>query len=212
MHGVFHLERGILFTIKEALVRPGRAALDYIDGKRVRYYNVFYLSLILIGAAIILYHLSAGAGSMKSTDAGSQKVLDILTQNVKMIVLGFVPLLALNARLLFWKIRLNLAEHFIVAGFTFVGVLVIVNILFIANAIAENTTADLVSNWVLFILSIVMLLFPVWAYGNLAWKSHSFLGILWRMAVMYVLLFAEILTLIGLVIWMVTGQTDITIN
>jgi hypothetical protein len=32
------------------------------------------------------------------------------------------------------------------------------------------------------------------------------------MAVMYVLLFAEILTLIGLVIWMVTGQTDITIN
>src|SRR5690606_21269807 len=41
LHGTFHIEKGILFTAKEALVRPGKAALDYIAGKRIKYYNVF---------------------------------------------------------------------------------------------------------------------------------------------------------------------------
>ena len=43
LHGTFHLDRGILFTVKQALTRPGQAALDYISGKRKPFYNVFYL-------------------------------------------------------------------------------------------------------------------------------------------------------------------------
>ena len=35
LHGVWHLEKGILFTLKETIIRPGQAALDYIKGKRV---------------------------------------------------------------------------------------------------------------------------------------------------------------------------------
>ena len=50
LHGTFHIEKGILFTAKEALLRPGKAALDYIEGKRIKYYNVFYLVLITIGS------------------------------------------------------------------------------------------------------------------------------------------------------------------
>ena len=34
LHGVWHLEKGILFTLKAAVLRPGRAALDYISGRR----------------------------------------------------------------------------------------------------------------------------------------------------------------------------------
>ena len=33
LHGVWHLEKGILFTLKETITRPGQAALDYIKGK-----------------------------------------------------------------------------------------------------------------------------------------------------------------------------------
>ncbi len=49
LHGTFHLEKGIFFTAKEALIRSGKAALDYISGKRIRYYNVFLLVLMTIG-------------------------------------------------------------------------------------------------------------------------------------------------------------------
>src|SRR5690606_36523782 len=58
LHGFWHLDRGILFTVKEAIVRPGKAALDYISGKRVRYYNVFYLSLLLIALNVVLWHFA----------------------------------------------------------------------------------------------------------------------------------------------------------
>ena len=41
LHGVWHIEKGIIFTIKESKTRPGKAALDYISGKRMRYHNFF---------------------------------------------------------------------------------------------------------------------------------------------------------------------------
>ena len=40
------------------MLRPGQAALDYISGKRVKYYNVFYLSLLVLAVNILLLHLS----------------------------------------------------------------------------------------------------------------------------------------------------------
>ncbi|MBS1571605.1 MAG: DUF3667 domain-containing protein, partial [Bacteroidetes bacterium] len=52
LHGIWHLDKGILFTLKEAVIRPGQASLDYINGKRIRYYNVFYLCLLLLGISI----------------------------------------------------------------------------------------------------------------------------------------------------------------
>lgn len=40
-----HLDKGIFFTTKQALVRPVKAALDYIAGKRKSYYNVFFVDI-----------------------------------------------------------------------------------------------------------------------------------------------------------------------
>ncbi|MBK9396211.1 MAG: hypothetical protein IPN55_02830 [Saprospiraceae bacterium] len=48
-------ERSI-FTIKESLLRAGKASMEYIEGKRIKYYNVFYLSLLLLGLNIFLIH------------------------------------------------------------------------------------------------------------------------------------------------------------
>jgi hypothetical protein len=96
LHGMFHLERGIVFTLKEALIRPGKAALDYISGKRICYYNVFYLSLVLIGLAILLYHVGAASVPIKGTDAGSQEVVDLLTKNIKIFVVGLVAVRGFN--------------------------------------------------------------------------------------------------------------------
>lgn len=211
LHGTFHFDRGILFTLKEALVRPGRAALDYIGGKRIRYYNVFYLSLILIGVVLILSH-SGNENAVEGADESSREAIDFFTKNIKLIVLGFVPLLAINSKILFWKLKLNLAEHFIVGGFTFVGVLAMMNLFVGANTIVQLTSAGEASEYVLLVLLLAWLLFPFWAYCNLAWKTHSVLGILWRLVAFYILLFVELITITGLVLWLVTGKTDMVIS
>ena len=43
LHGTFHIERGMLFTAKQSLIRPGQAALDVYFREKKRYYNVFLL-------------------------------------------------------------------------------------------------------------------------------------------------------------------------
>ena len=56
LHGLFHFEKGMLFTAKQSLVNPGKASLDYISGKRKPYYNVFYFILITIGLILFFKH------------------------------------------------------------------------------------------------------------------------------------------------------------
>ena len=134
LHGTFHLDKGILFTAKEALTRPGKAALDYIAGKRIRYYNVFYLVLITIGLIVFLRHfyneLLIWQGEKVSEDykylnEDSKTLNEIFSQKSKVIIFLFVPLAALNSWMLFRKKKLNLSEHAIIAGLILLGMLLI---------------------------------------------------------------------------------------
>lgn len=145
-HGLFHIEKGMLFTSKEALIRPGKAALDYIDGKRIRYYNVFYLILLLIGINIFINNyytdasekylpkneIRADFSNTNNTYFEEKKIMLIYTKmnhfvsdNKKILIFCFVPLFALNGFLLFRKRKLNFSEHFIIAGITFLGILLV---------------------------------------------------------------------------------------
>jgi len=210
LHGVWHLERGILFTAKEAIVRPGKASLDYIGGKRIRYYNVFYLSLILIGIAIIISHLGQSVQT-QGDNAQSKEFIEFFSKNIKLIVLGIVPLMAINAWLLFRKMKLNFAEHIIAAGFAFLGVLVLVNMMLLYDYITGFGEYS-ITEYGLLLFVIAIFLFPTWAYANLTFKKFSFLGTFWRLVVFYLLLIVEIITLTGIMIWLVTGSSELVIS
>lgn len=129
LHGVWHFEKGMLFTAKEALLRPGKAALDYIAGKRIRYYNVFYFILLLIGLNIFVNHYYQSLSDLnletKLHQTNKNDIEQFISSNAKSIIFAFVPFFALNSFILFRKKKLNLSEHFILAGITFLGVLII---------------------------------------------------------------------------------------
>ena len=132
LHGVWHFEKGILFSLKEAITRPGKAALNYISGKRIRYYNVFYLILLLIGLNLFmnsyytkLSHEYFNTIIKSNTEQG--KSVDAFFEHYsKLIIFSFVPLFAINSFLLFRRKKFNISEHFIIAGMVFLGVMVIV--------------------------------------------------------------------------------------
>lgn len=132
LHGVWHLERGIFFTLKEAILRPGKAALDYIKGKRIRYYNVFYLILVLIGLTLFmnsiydkLFHHYYNITPAPEMDSPGRSMDKFLTDYSKLIIFSFVPIFALNSFVLFKRKKLNLSEHFIISGMIFLGVMII---------------------------------------------------------------------------------------
>lgn len=220
LHGTFHIERGILFTAKEALTRPGKAALDYVAGKRKRYYNVFYLILLTIGIMFFIRHyygliINYGEEVVPDTtglNEGSKKASEIISKWSKLIMLLFVPLSALNSLLLFRRKKLNFSEHAILAGMILLGILLISTIghfVFYLNLITQF------SGSVISILIIVaVFLYIGYGYFNAFSSDYSKLGIAYRIVLFFALIGLEMLLMLYLLVGYVTnwkyGQITIT--
>ena len=64
VHGIFHLDKGFFFTIKELFTRPGHTIREYIEGKRAKHFN--YVSLIIM--IIALGHFVGSISEIKLID------------------------------------------------------------------------------------------------------------------------------------------------
>lgn len=213
LHGTFHIEKGILFTAKQALLRPGKAAIDYISGKRKRYYNVFYLILITTGLILFILHFfdelellmgQKAAPKVPFTDEPSIKLDKIFSQS-KIIIFLFVPFGALNSFLLFRRKKWNLAEHAILSGMILLGMLLLSafgNLLFNLQLFIPFNAAFsfLLSKTILFFI-----IFHVgYGYFNAFNTNYSRLGITYRIVLFYVLVALEMLLLLYIAIGFVT--------
>jgi Protein of unknown function (DUF3667) len=199
LHGVWHLEKGILFTLKEALVRPGKAALNYISGKRIRYYNVFYLTLLIIGLNLFISHyydqLSHhyfGTIDYSSRNKTGNALDTFLTNYSKLLLFSVIPLFAFNSFILFRKKKLNLSEHFIIAGMIFLGVLSIATIAIIISFLYFINYIDIIANISDYITPLLILLFIVKNYYSIFKESYSTFKISWRLLLFVILLLVEI--------------------
>jgi hypothetical protein len=190
LHGIWHLEKGILFTIKEAFMRPGQAALDYISGKRIRYYNVFYLSLLVIATSLLLNHLYDNIRPNENQPVDDTiNVTLFIKNNLKLILLSFVPILGFSAFIVFRKLKLNIAEHFIISGIGLLGML-LMSLFF--NFVDFLNRFNLPSIFgILEVIAFFLIpLFPFWLYYNATKNVYSFWGFLWRMITFYLLVMA----------------------
>ena len=199
IHGIWHFEKGILFTIKEALTRPGKAALDYIAGKRIRYYNVFYLALLLIGLNLFLVHFyDTHVGAFIKTEKVAQnhdgKQLDQFFDSYeKLLLIGLLPLFAINSFILFRKKKLNFSEHIIVSGMIYLGILIIslsLNVFiffdFTENFVFLSEASD-------FVAPFLLLSYVVFAYYNAFGTSYTKFSFIFKMLFFIALLFVEVL-------------------
>ncbi len=222
LHGTFHLEKGMLFTAKEALTRPGKAALDYIAGKRIRYYNVFYLVLITIGLIIFLRHfyeeLPARQGENVAKDftnlnEDSKTLNEIFSQKSKIIIFLFVPFAALNSFMLFRNKKLNLSEHAIIAGMILLGMLLISaigNSFFYLDLIFPfNDTFAAIISW---LVTALILWHIGFGYANAFGTDYSKLGFTYRILLFFALIALEITTLFFIVYGFVTHWKFGTVN
>lgn len=224
LHGTFHIDKGMLFTAKEAIVRPGQAALDYISGKRKRYYNVFYLILITIGLLLFFRHfydellLNQGRKLVENPPKlnESSKAMDnILSQKSKIIIFLFVPFAALNSFILFRSKRLNLSEHSIIAGMILLGILLFSTfgtIFFYMDLLVEFN--DTFSNALSISIIAGIFFYIGFAYYNAFGADYSRLGITYRIVLFFGLLCLEVALLLYIMIGFVThwkfGEITIT--
>lgn len=213
MHGTFHLEKGMLFTAKQALVRPGKAALDYISGKRVGYYNVFYFILILIGINILLTHyhnaialdLAPDKIIAAETNAVGEKVDNILAQYGKMLIFMFIPVTAFNSYILFNRKRLNYSEHFIISGMLLLGITLFITayllLLFLHFAGKPFNRLDINLPF----LTSIFCIYLIFGYFNAFRRNYSFLGFSYRMLLFLIMGVIELLLFFYVILGIATG-------
>lgn len=213
LHGVWHLEKGILFTLKETIVRPGQAALDYINGKRIRYYNVFYLSLLVIGLNILLLHYKEilTEETVEVLKNNKSSFNDFISKHSKIILFCIVPVFALNAKLLFRRLKLNMAEHFILSGITLLGLLISSSVLFLFSILTLKFESNILG-MLKFLAVLFIFFFPAWAYSNASKNRYKFWGRFWRIFVFYLLSFIELIIIIGFITFAILGENYVPLR
>jgi hypothetical protein len=196
LHGVWHFENKILYTIKQSVFRPGYAAIEYIQGKRIRYYNVFYITAVLLGISLFLSHYSDIYYDkiFHVTEDTSMDKLDlVITKYQKIISLCFIPFAAINSYLLFRRSNLNFPEHVIIAGFSFLGVVVvslITVILGFLEIIFEARFLDFLTYTTPFIF---LTLFSITYYQAFRQTNK---GIWWKLIAWNLLIIIEFMTIL----------------
>ncbi|MBW8361458.1 MAG: DUF3667 domain-containing protein [Kaistella sp.] len=213
LHGTFHIEKGMLFTARQALLRPGKAALDYISGKRVNYYNIFYFILLLIGLNIILTHyyneialkIDPDRALIPTTNEAGKTVGEIFSTYGKLFIFALVPVTALNSFLIFKRKKLNYSEHFIISGMLLLGIFLITTF---AIIFSFTEFAGLSPHFFDFIhkrIPYVVLLYVIFGYYNAFRKNYSFFGFSYRMLLFLLICSAQILLFSWIIAGIATG-------
>jgi hypothetical protein len=115
LHAFVHADRSVLSLVRMLLVRPGTVALDYVQGRRKRYFGPFAFLAVIVGmtAAEI-----AVTGFRAVTTISPNVVADFLQNHINLVFLAQVPMLAAFLRLLDWRGGFTFAEHLVLAAYT----------------------------------------------------------------------------------------------
>lgn len=194
---IWHVEARFFRTLKHVLFGPGRMAMDYISGKRIKYYNLFSLLLILFGFNVLALHFYLDLNPNKIPDE-STNIIDFFSKYSKTILFALIPILALNGWIMFKRTKLNLAEHIIIASVSLSGILVLLLVDDVISIIGIYEPLSKIINILDKILVIGVTVFPAFTYFNAFKGTYSKLGLVWRLSVFYILLVIECLAIITL--------------
>jgi hypothetical protein len=113
IHAVFHVDRSAISLVRMLLGRPGTVALDYVQGRRKRYFGPFGLLIVVVAAASAAF---AFAGLRAVPISNANRVTDFLQSHINLVTFAEVPLLAGFSRLLYARAGFNFAEHLVLAA------------------------------------------------------------------------------------------------
>lgn len=203
IHGVFHLDKGLLFTIKEILKNPSGVAKNYIEGNRKPYYNFFYILLLIAGLFIVL--TSQLEETFNKIEIREKETFLTQLKFIKIYLFAYIPFYALSSWLLLPKLQYNYLEHCILAVVATIS-LCIANFLGLGSMAlmslfdAEWNIAFSIINA---IASLLMIAYPIWTYYNISKNYYNKITLLLRIAL--IIIIAQVL--IALLIKLLTLAT-----
>lgn len=124
VHGIFHLDKGFLFTIKELFTRPGHSIREYIQGKRASHFNYFTTLILLLTIGYFLSKV-AKVELIELYEGSMDGLMKVLKDYSKITIFLGLPVYALSSYVLFKKSKQNYTENLVINLFMLCGSLVI---------------------------------------------------------------------------------------
>jgi hypothetical protein len=215
-HSVWHVDHGIVFTIKELFTRPGYTIREFLEGKRVKHYRPLAL-VLLLGAVVTFVLHSLDMSLMEETQrsmrevtgdvsGGSARVNEFQARTnafaekyMNLIQILMLPVTSLFTWLMFRKKGLNYPEHLVTNTFLAnVGILINLVTIFCYKWIGGTAGTNSVIQSVSMIAGFV---YTMWAFSQLFRSKVGAWGASWRAATATVLSIISI----GLVAVMIGG-------
>ncbi|GAA4384568.1 DUF3667 domain-containing protein [Hymenobacter koreensis] len=170
-HSVWHVDKGLLYTLPRMVTQPGATISEYLAGRRARHFHPFTYLLILVGVSALA--LSAVQLNPYTTTPDLPRLLVLTMERymaslIKYPAAMYVLLLPLNAIVALWLLRptrYNYAEMLISQAFI-IGTLVILTLgVMIPLLLLLGKTAHFQPASLLMLL--LSLLYPAWVYAQL---------------------------------------------
>ena len=205
-HSVLHMDRGILYSLKQLMLQPGRLLRDYIEGRRGNQVKPLLLITMMAAAVLLLNRLITGAsivdgGASEAMLAGqtmpaellrfmaaSRAVTGWVESHFAAFTLMLLPIEALAFRLIFSRYcKLNYPEWLVITTLLTVQTFVIWFVLMFAHRWMPYT--QMLAGMLGMIYSVVSLVQffqqrPVW---STVWRSVLALGFFSVISVLAVL-------------------------
>jgi len=181
----FNLEYGLLFTLKEFILRPGKSTRSYLGEGRLRFFSPFRLLFITTALLLILmqfyvdskdfeegFKLGA-SGSAENWDAEadaeasriSRRIFELFQEYYNILIWLYIPVVSFFSWLFnFRKGGFNYAEH-VVFNTCYTS---IVNVFSVIMALGYYLDISTVSSIIYLVLSII---YFAWYYRDLFNKS-----------------------------------------
>lgn len=205
-HSVFHVDRGILFTLKQLFTRPGHTINEYLEGKRKRYFPP--ISMILIPAAVyslLMYFFMPDVSGMIASEQ-SRKVMETTMRMIKekyaLFELALLPLFSFSSWLLLRRYGHNYVEHVVINAFL-AGQRIVLNVLVLPSNLLGLAASMVIGS----VVYLVYLIYWVFGFAQLYEKRGGAAPAI-RAMLAFLLAYIILLTLIvgGTIIYaLVTG-------
>lgn len=210
-HGLFHFDKGVLYSLKELCIHPGRTIKEYLDGKRVGHFKPFSLLVILATVYGILKHYLLTKAEFAASNIVINditiKSLDIQTMNEwvgnhqSVVALIVIPFYALSSFVAYRKQGLNFVEHLVVNAYLssirIALSLVALPFLYLTQNRTGHDFIDTLNN----VLSVAI---TVWTFLQLFAGLHWWVN-LKKLVLMYLIFLAQMVAVGAVIIFVILG-------
>lgn len=132
---LLHTNKGFFYSLKKIIQNPGKTTKEFLDGNRVNHYKPILLVFVLAGLSTfisykwlhmddIMTEYFNNSNLNKDSNNAVAESMSALYNYTTILIMAFIPFLAISSRIAFRKQGHNYFEHIIINCFLYVLLLI----------------------------------------------------------------------------------------